>query len=94
MQDNAPNTIMEALINGVPVFTNNKGGNPEHIKDCYNGFVANSDKVEDNCKKLKNSLEILAKESSKIHKNCLSYSKNVFSLEIITKQYLNILLND
>ena len=94
LQDNAPNTIMEALINGVPVFTNNKGGNPEHIKDCYNGFIVNSDKVEANCEKLKSSLEILAKEYSKINKNCLSYSKNVFSLEIITKQYLNILLND
>ena len=94
LQDNAPNTIMEALINGVPVFTNKKGGNPEHINDSYNGFLVNSNKVKANCEKLKSSLEILAKESSKINKNCLSYSKNVFSLEIITKQYLDILLND
>ena len=72
LKDNAPNTIMESLFTGVPVFTNQKCGNAEHIKDSYNGFLITNDNISDNFEKLKSTLKILSKESSQISKKCIN----------------------
>ena len=47
LQDNLPNTIMEAMACGVPCVGFNIGGIPEMIDHLHNGYVANYKSAED-----------------------------------------------
>jgi glycosyltransferase involved in cell wall biosynthesis len=45
--DNSPIVIYEALSLGKPVIATNRGGNPELIKDGYNGFVVDANNLDE-----------------------------------------------
>jgi glycosyltransferase involved in cell wall biosynthesis len=45
--DNSPIVIYEALSFGKPVVATNRGGNPELIKDGYNGFVVDANNSDE-----------------------------------------------
>lgn len=47
LQDNLPNTIMEAMACGIPCVGFNVGGIPEMIDHLHNGYVANYRSAED-----------------------------------------------
>ena len=47
LQDNLPNTIMEAMACGVPCVGFNVGGIPEMIDHLHNGYVADYKSAED-----------------------------------------------
>jgi len=47
LEENLPNTIMEALACGTPCVGFNIGGIPEMIEHQVNGYVANYQSVED-----------------------------------------------
>ena len=41
LHENLPNSLVEACLFGLPVVSTNVGGNPEVIKDNYNGILVN-----------------------------------------------------
>ncbi len=47
LQDNLPNTIMEAMASGIPCVGFNVGGIPEMIDHLHNGYVAHYKSAED-----------------------------------------------
>ena len=47
LQDNLPNTVMEAMACGVPCIGFNVGGIPEMIDHLHNGYVAEYKNVSD-----------------------------------------------
>jgi glycosyltransferase involved in cell wall biosynthesis len=54
-------TIIETMLNGLPIIATRVGGNPELIEDGRNGLLVNSQNSEDlaeKIKKLKNNIEL------------------------------------
>ena len=45
--DNSPIVIYEALSFGKPVIATNRGGNPESMKNGYNGFVVDANNSDE-----------------------------------------------
>lgn len=89
LEDNLPNTVVEALSCGVPVIGFNTGGIPEMVKDGVNGFLCSSvssDAIVEAIEKFvhadKNSLSIHAREFAETH----------FSPEKIVSSYADIYL--
>ncbi len=89
LEDNLPNTVMEALSCGIPVVAFNTGGIPEMVDDGNNGFLAEQ-----------KSSEQLADAMLRIIQNEIPYetlSENArkkvlknFRFEKVAKQYLNV----
>lgn len=89
LEDNLPNTVMEALACGVPVVAFNTGGIPEMVKDGVNGFLAEQ----------KSSVQ-LADAMLRIIQNKISYesfAQNArqkalenFTYEKVAKKYLEL----
>lgn len=62
LADSCPNTVMEALYNGIPVIGSNSGGIPEILTDTKYIFETNSDSLQSKL------LEILSNREMKIVK--------------------------
>ena len=52
-QEGIPNTLKEAMLSGVPVFTTYHGGIPELVNDEINGFLTEEKNVQQLADKLK-----------------------------------------
>ena len=88
LQDNLPNTIMEAMACGIPCVGFNVGGIPEMIDHLHNGYVADYKSVEDFANGIfwalsKGEYQSLSEEACR--KVATSYSEST-----IAKKYIEI----
>ncbi|MGB9936889.1 MAG: glycosyltransferase family 4 protein [Methanobacterium sp.] len=77
--DNSPMMIYESLVNSTPVIGSKIGGIPELIKDNYNGFLFNSENIDE----LENILKKLVENQSllkELEKNAFQSAKK-YSIE-------------
>lgn len=89
LEDNLPNTVMEAMSCGRPVLAFETGGVPEMINHLENGYLAGNQSPNELAKGLiyffthKDQLAVLGKEArEKVSKH--------FSEDLIAKQYLQV----
>ncbi len=86
LEDNLPNTIMEAMACGVPCVGFRVGGIPEMIDHEKNGYVANYRDVDDLAEGIHWVLETADKDSLRqacLHKISHSYSQHAVALRYI-----------
>ena len=88
LQDNLPNTIMEAMACGVPCVGFNVGGIPEMIDHLHNGYVADYKSAEDFANGIhwvltEGDYETLSEEASRKVTTC--YSEGT-----IAKKYIEV----
>ncbi|MCP6718279.1 MAG: glycosyltransferase family 4 protein [Patescibacteria group bacterium] len=86
-----PHVVLEAMQFGVPVVISNKGGNPELIKDSFNGFLIEYNNEE----QIKNTLLKLWQDTS-LQKKFIENSKEKlkeFSWENLVNKTIKLLTN-
>jgi glycosyltransferase involved in cell wall biosynthesis len=82
-------SLLEAMASGVPTVVTNVGGNPNIVKDGYNGFLVESKDSEKMAEKIINLLEDIEKaEIFKIYS--INFVKNCFSLRENVEKYQNM----
>lgn len=89
IQDNLPNTVMEALACGTPCVAFKIGGMPNMIEHGSNGYLANPFDIED----LAHGIAWVLEEQERYQKLCDRAREKVeqeFSLEIQASKYLNL----
>jgi glycosyltransferase involved in cell wall biosynthesis len=87
LEDNLPNTVLEALMCGTPVLGFPIGGIPEMVIPGENGFLASEVSVEGLSKALQFSIENLNQLDRKEISN---KAKSKYSSEIQAKKYLQL----
>jgi len=88
LQDNLPNTVMEALSCGTPVAGFSIGGVPEMISHGYNGFLAevkNSTSLADKMYKA-----LFLEDLNEISKNARQKALNAYSEKVVAAAYLKV----
>ena len=91
MQDNLPNTIMEAMACGVPCVGFNIGGVPELIDNGINGFIAEPRNVDSLAEGI---ISVLSEDIYKNYSdNCVSKVASEYSYSVIVSKYLEIYKN-
>jgi glycosyltransferase involved in cell wall biosynthesis len=88
LDENLPNTIMEAMSCGTPCLGFNTGGIPEMIDHQKNGYVAGYKDVQD----LANGIYWILNEAdfSELSSSARKKAENYYSEEIVAKQYINL----
>ena len=89
LEDNLPNTIMEAMSCGIPVVAFNVGGIPDMIDDGINGLLAQLK----SSKKLAKSIELILSDEELRKKFSLAAREKViknFDQNIIAKKYFDL----
>ena len=88
MEDNLPNTLMEALACGVPCVGFNIGGIPEMIDHKENGYVAVAGDIED----LTAGIQWVLAEADReaLHKACLSKVARCYSQNSVAMRYVDV----
>ena len=92
LEDNLPNTIMEAMSCGIPVVAFNVGGIPDMIDDGINGLLAQLK----SSKKLAKSIELILSDEELRKKFSLAAREKViknFDQNIIAKKYFDLYKN-
>lgn len=89
LEDNLPNTVMEALACGVPVVAFNTGGIPEMIDDGSNGFLAEQRSSEQLAKGI---LQVIENKSAYpgFSQNARKKVLDNFSNQKVAEQYLAV----
>ena len=88
LEDNLPNTIMEAMACGTPCVGFATGGIPEMIDHLQNGYVAEYKSAEDLANGIRWVLEHSDKDS--LSKACVEKVKRCYAEEIVAKQYIRL----
>lgn len=86
LSEGMSNSILEYMAAGKPVVATNVGGNPELIKNGFNGFLVARENVEE----LKNALLALIKDEGKrqaMGANGFMRVKQEFSMENMVRKY-------
>lgn len=88
LEDNLPNTIMEAMACGVPCIGYNTGGIPEMIDHLHNGYVAQYKSAED----FANGIHWLltAPEYNMLSEQCVRKVVGNYSERAVAKRYIDI----
>ena len=89
LEDNLPNTVLEAMACGIPVVGFNTGGIPEMVINGENGYIvekANVDEMKNNIFQLVNNKDLLVKFASKNRERIVL----LYSLEKQAKEYLHL----
>ncbi|WP_299356966.1 glycosyltransferase family 4 protein [Mucilaginibacter sp.] len=86
LEDNLPNTVMEALACGTPVVAFNTGGIPEMVDHQQNGYLAQFKSAGDMAKGLQEVLNGDAKLSGNARQKVLDNYTN----EKVAQQYINL----
>jgi glycosyltransferase involved in cell wall biosynthesis len=88
LEDNLPNTIMEAMACGVPCVGFNTGGIPEMIDHLHNGYVARYKSTED----FANGIQwiLLEADYSLLSEQAIRKVRANYSEYIIAKKYIDI----
>jgi glycosyltransferase involved in cell wall biosynthesis len=89
VEDNLPNTVMEALACGTPCVAFNIGGMPDMIEHQRNGYLAEPYRVEDLAQGI-----VWVVEHQERHQGLCQYARHKvereFTLEIQANQYLDL----
>lgn len=88
LQDNLPNTIMEALATGTPCVGFDVGGIPEMIEHKKNGYVAEYLNPEDLANGMKWVLE--NENYAELSNNALEKVKREYTTEVVAQQYIEL----
>ncbi len=86
LEDNLPNTVMEALACGTPVVAFNTGGIPEMIDHQQNGYLAQFKSADDMAKGLHEMLNTGGSLSASARQKVLDNYTN----EKVAQQYINV----
>ncbi|WP_370479359.1 glycosyltransferase family 4 protein [Tamlana flava] len=85
-----PLVIMEAMALGIPVISTNVGSVEEHLKNGFNGYIADDNSeigflnfAQDKISKISNNLELY----SKLAINARVYAESHFTLDAFKKEY-------
>lgn len=87
IQDNLPNTVMEALACGTPCVAFNIGGMPDMIEHQENGYLATAFDVESLTQGI---IWILSNPSKKLCDRARKKVEQEFSIELQAKRYLKL----
>jgi glycosyltransferase involved in cell wall biosynthesis len=89
VQDNLPNTVMEALACGTPSVAFNIGGMPDMIEHEKNGYLAQPFKIEDLAKGI---IWVLnnSERHQKLQKRAREKTEQEFALQIQAQRYLSL----
>jgi glycosyltransferase involved in cell wall biosynthesis len=85
VEDNLPNTVMEAIACGLPVLSFETGGIPEMVQHLQSGYIAQYKSIEDICKGLDELLHNV--DLAQFSKNARSYCLENFSEVVISEKY-------
>ncbi len=88
IEDNLPNTVMEALSCGTPVVAFNMGGIPEMVDHLQNGYLAEFESADDMAKGIFTML--YADNKAELSTNARNKVLNTFNNEKVASQYLEI----
>jgi glycosyltransferase involved in cell wall biosynthesis len=88
LQDNLPNTVMEAMSCGLPVVAFNTGGLPEMVKHKVNGYLADTGDSKD----LADGIQFILSETqySEFQKSARDKVLSSYHPEIIAGNYLKL----
>lgn len=88
LEENLPNTIMEAMSCGIPSVGFKTGGIPEMIEHLHTGYLAEYQ----NAKDLKNGIIWVLNEanSTKLSQNARQKSENQYAQKVVVEQYLKV----
>ena len=87
LEENLPNTIMEAMACGTPSVGFEIGGIPEMIDHKHNGYLAKYKDAED----LARGIEwVLAQDSESLKAACLEKVNRCYTEEVVARQYLEL----
>ncbi len=89
LEDNLPNTVMEALSCGVPVVSFNTGGIPEMVDDGINGFLAEQKSSAQLADAMLRIIENRTPYES-LAENARKKVLENFSFEKVARQYLEV----
>jgi glycosyltransferase involved in cell wall biosynthesis len=87
LEDNLPNTIMEALACGTPVVAFNTGGIPEMVDHQQNGYLAEFKNAADMAKGLH---ETLNGDANALAASARQKVLDNYTNEIVARQYINL----
>ena len=87
IQENLPNTIMEAMATGTPCVAFGVGGIPEMIEHKKTGYLAEPKNSEDLAEGIR---FVLKNNSAKIKIDCIQKIVSSYSKEVVAKLYLDI----
>lgn len=88
LEDNLPNTIMEAMACGTPCVGFNTGGIPEMIDHKRNGYVARYKDTEDLVEGIEWVLE--NREKEQLSAACLEKVRTYYTEPTVAKQYISL----
>lgn len=85
LEDNLPNTVMEAIACGLPVLSFETGGIPEMVQHLQSGYIAKYKSIEDIC----NGLDVLlhSADLNQMSQNARNYCLENFSEKVIAEKY-------
>ena len=86
LEDNLPNTIMEAMACGVPCIGFRVGGIPEMIRHQENGYVAQERDAADLAKGIRFVLDEADHEA--LSRSCLHHVAQNYSQQSVARQYI------
>ena len=92
VQDNLPNTVMEALACGTPTVAFNIGGMPDMIEHQHNGYLAQAYQIEDLAQGITWVIENEARHQKLCHR-AREKAEQEFALSIQARRYSS-LFND
>lgn len=87
LEDNLPNTIMEALSCGVPCLAFNSGGIPEMIKHKETGYLAQHKSSDDLAEGLS---WILDSDIEELSKNARQFVLDNYSEDVVAEKYMSL----
>lgn len=88
LNDNLPNTIMEAMACGVPCVGFNIGGIPEMIDHLRNGFIADARNVAQLCKGIRYCLH--SDNHQRLSDDCLRKTKETYSQQAVANRFKEV----
>lgn len=88
LEDNLPNTIMEAMACGVPCVGFNVGGIPEMIDDKRTGYVAKEGDTDDLAAGISWALEPAQRQA--LSKNSVDKVRHCYSEHAVAMQYIDV----
>ncbi len=88
MEDNLPNTVMEALACGVPCVGFNVGGIPEMIDSARSGYIARAGDADDLAEGIR---WVLAEaDASELSRNAVMKVEECYSLQSVAQRYMDV----